>query len=34
MTQDTTPIINDEFVREAIEEDERASRLDEIRSAE
>jgi hypothetical protein len=32
MTQDTTPTIDDELVREAVEEDERTARLEDIRS--
>jgi hypothetical protein len=34
MAQDTTPTIDDELVRDAVEEDERAARLEEIKSAE
>jgi hypothetical protein len=33
MPQDATPTVEEELVRDAVEEDERASRLEELRSA-
>jgi hypothetical protein len=34
MTQDTAPTVDDELVRDAVEEDERTARIEELRSAE